>query len=59
LDIAKPLKIIRQQPLYQCEYAHDYRYFEKVSLTREIEFGFAIAKSTNVVVNQVLKQVDE
>jgi hypothetical protein len=59
LIIAKTLKIIGQQPLYQGKYTHDYRYFEKVFWAREIEFGFAIAKSTNVVVNQVLKQVDK
>jgi hypothetical protein len=55
----KFIKIICQQSLQQSEYTHHYHYFYKILFTWQFEFCFFIAKSANVIVNHVLKKVDE
>jgi len=45
--------------LYQSEYTHYYRYFYKIGFSWKLEFCFFITKSTNIVVNHILKKIDK
>ena len=59
LPYIDPLEPVGKQSLQQCKHDHDDDNLDQIRWGGEFDSGFAITKTSNVVMDQILKQVDE